>query len=187
MKKNIKKNNQGVSLIELVVAITLFSVLILSSTQIFQMVVDGQRSAVSAQNLQENMRYALEKMSKEIRTAVVSNQDCLGSAEYKVFNKITDADGNDRLYFKNKNGQCVIYYLDEARLNITVDGQAPVFITPAKIEVNSLKFYVVDDLIGAAHGVQPYATMMTDIKAKGPAAHEQPMKIQTTISLRYYE
>ena len=107
MTINIKKNKSGVSLIELMVATAIFSVLILLAAQIFKMVVDGQRSAISAQNVQENMRYALEKMSKEIRMAQISNTDCLGAATNKIFNT---ANSDSELYFKNKDGQCLTYY-----------------------------------------------------------------------------
>ena len=71
MSINFKKikNNLGVTLIELIVAVALFSVTILSAMQIFQMVVEGQRSAIAAQSVQESMRYAFEIMSKEIRMA----------------------------------------------------------------------------------------------------------------------
>lgn len=181
--KNIKKNNHGVSLIELIVSITLFSVLMLAATQIFKMVIDGQRNAISAQNTQESMRYALEKMSKEIRAAQISNTDCNGAAVYKIFN--TDAIGAE-LYFKNKSGECVTYYLENNRLKIMVGATAD-FITSAKIEVSNLKFYLTDDLIGADHSVQPYVTMVMDVKAVGPVIHEQKMKIQMTASSRYYE
>lgn len=181
------KAESGVSLIELIVSIALFSILILSATQIFKMVIDGQRSAISAQNVQENMRYAMEKMSKEIRMAQISNQGCGSAAINKVFNT---ADGERELYFKNKNGDCITYYLENNRLKIMVGIGAAAsadFITPAKIEVSNLKFYVVDDLIGAFHSVQPYVTMVMDVKAIGQAIHEQKMKIQMTVSSRYYE
>lgn len=192
MKINIKKNKRGVSLIELMVAIAIFSVLILSATQIFKMVADGQRSAISAQNTQENIRYAMEKISKEIRMARISNHDCESifspppAAIYKVYN--TSGSGS-KLYFKNKNSDCVAYYLENSRLKITV-GTAPAitnYITPAKIEVSNLKFFAVDDLIGAFHNVQPYVTIVMDVRAVGPAIHEQKMKIQLTVSSRYYE
>ena len=177
------KSGRGVSLIELMVALAIFSVLILLATQIFKMVVDGQRSAIAAQNVQENMRYALEKMGKEIRMAQVSNTDCLGAATNKIFNT---ANSDSQLYFKNKDGQCLTYYLENNRLKIAV-GAGANFITPAKIAVSSLKFYLVDDLIGATHNVQPYVTMVMNVKATGPALHEQKMKIQMTASSRYYE
>lgn len=169
---------------ELLVSISLFSVLMLASTQIFKMVVDGQRGAISAQNTQENMRYIMEKVSKEIRMAQPSDADCLPAAVNKVFNA---ANGSSELYFKNKDGDCVEYYLENNRLKITVGGVIDDFITPAKIEVSNLKFYIADDLISASHTVQPYVAIMMDVKATGPAAHEQKMKIQMTSSLRYYE
>ena len=181
------KSVKGVSLIELVVSVTLFSVLIISATQIFKMVIDGQRSAISAQNVQENMRYAMEKMSKEIRMAQISNQTCYSSATNKIFNT---ADGGQELYFKNKNDECIIYYLENNRLKImvgTLSGDVADFITPAKVEVSNLKFYVDDDLISAFHSKQPYVTMVMDVRAIGLAIHEQKMKIQMTVSSRYYE
>ena len=82
------------------------------------------------------------------------------------------------------------YYLENNRLKIIVGlgaGAIANFITPAKIEVSNLKFYLVDDLIGADHNVQPYVTMVMDVRAIGPSMHEQKMKIQMTVSSRYYE
>jgi len=184
---------KGTSLLELLVAMTLFALITLASTQIFKMVIDGQRNAISAQNVQENMRYAMEKMSKEIRMAVISNHDCENifsppaAAVYKVFNTTA---GNTQIYFKNKDNICLAYYLENNRLKIKsgLGGSAIVdFITPAKIEVSNLKFQVVDDLIGAFHSAQPYITMVMDVKAIGLATQEQKMKLQMTISSRYYE
>ena len=191
----IINNQKGTSLLELLVAITLFAVIMLSATQIFKMVIDGQRNALSAQNVQENMRYAMEKMSREIRMAQISKHSCDStfssgeSASYKVFNVFTDS-GNDKLYFKNQYGDCVAYYLENNRLKIRVSAGAATnegFITPSKIQVSNLKFNAVDDQIDAFHSIQPYVTMMMDIKAVGPGLHEQKMKLQITISSRYYE
>jgi len=182
------KNNRGVSLLELVVAITIFSFLILSSTQIFKMVVEGQRNAVSAQNVQENIRYAMEKISKEIRMAQISDTACEPTAVYKVFNTTT---GSSALHFKNQDGQCLTYYLEDNRLKLIVANGLEViadgFVTPAKIEISNLKFFVADDLIGAFHSRQPYVTMSLDIKAVGLAIHQQAMKMQMSVSSRYYE
>ncbi|MCG2695682.1 prepilin-type N-terminal cleavage/methylation domain-containing protein, partial [Candidatus Parcubacteria bacterium] len=71
MLNKIIKNNAGVTLLELTVAVAIFSFAVLSATQIFKMVLEGQRSAIAAQSTQESMRYALEVMSKEIRMAKV--------------------------------------------------------------------------------------------------------------------
>src|SRR3989338_7515952 len=55
------KNQKGTSLLELLVALSLFAMIILSATSIFKAVIDGQRNSISAQNVQESLRYALEK------------------------------------------------------------------------------------------------------------------------------
>ncbi|OIO52875.1 MAG: hypothetical protein AUJ11_00160 [Parcubacteria group bacterium CG1_02_44_65] len=182
------KNNRGVSLLELVVAISIFSFLMLSSVQIFKMVVDGQRNAVSAQNVQENIRYAMEKISKEIRMAQASDAACEPAAVYKVFNTTA---GSSALHFKNQDGQCLTYYLEDNRLKLIVANGLEViadgFVTPGALEVSNLKFYLDDDLIGAFHSKQPYVTMVMDVKAIGLAINEQKMKIQITVSSRYYE
>lgn len=189
MTGNKMKNESGASLIELLLAVAIFSVLILAATGIFRMVVQGQRSAIAAQNVQENIRYAMEKMSKEMRMAQISNDDCLAGAVYKVFN--TDKDDSE-LYFKNQYGNCVVYYLDGDRLkialgdgsgNLTADG----YVTPDKVKVSGLKFFIDDDEIGAFPGRQPYVTMKMVIKAGGQVMHRQEMKIQLTASSRYYE
>lgn len=186
------EDNKGVSLIELLLAVTLFAFLILAATSIFKMVVDGQRNAISAQNVQENMRYSMEKISKEIRMAQISNTDCLSAAVKKVFNVVTDVNFNDKLYFKNQYGACVVYYLDNnKRLKVTVANGLNViaddFVTPDKIQVSNLRFFAVDDAIGAFHSTQPYVTMAMDINAAGLAINQQTMKIQITVSSRYYE
>lgn len=187
MKLNFKKNKSGVSLIELVVAVTLFSILILSATSIFKMVIDGQRNAISAQNIQENMRYVLERISKEIRMAQVSNTTCEPTAIYKVFNT---TGAGQVLHFKNKDDKCVTYYLENNRLKTTVESGASLaddYITPSRISISNLKFYIEDDLISAFHSKQPYVTVVMDVKVNGLAVHEQRMKIQFTVSSRYYE
>jgi len=192
-RKFIKKfkAESGVSLLELLVSVALFAALMLSAIGIFKMVIDGQRSAISAQNVQENMRYAMEKMSKEIRMAQKSDTECVTAGVYKVFNTAT-VNGNGALYFKNKDGKCITYYLNAGgRLKITVSNGLTVladdFITPAKIQVSNLKFNITDDLIGAFESKQPYVTMKMDVKAIGQAINAQTMKIQTTVSSRYYE
>jgi len=57
------------SLIEVVVSVALFSAVILSATGIFKMVIDSQRGAMAAQNVQESLKFFLEVTGKEIRMA----------------------------------------------------------------------------------------------------------------------
>ena len=191
MLKNIRQNKKGVTLLEITVAVAIFSVVILSATEIFRMVIEGQRNAIASQNVQESMRYAFETMAKEIRTAIASNDDCESlfnppaGATNKVFNTTTNSEG-DILYFKNKDGDCVAYYLEDETLKVIRESNIA-STTPGKIKITNLDFKVTDDLIGAFHSLQPLVTMKMDIEAAGKEMHKQTMKMQTTISSRYYE
>ncbi len=180
MLNKIKQNNLGVTLIEMMVAVAIFSVVMLSATKIFQMVVESQRSAIAAQNLQESMKYALEVMAKEIRMAQKPNgNECGGNLAGKVYDTNI---AKDELNFKNFNDECVKYYLDNNRLKIDRDTDSG-YITPDEIEVSNLQFEAVDN-VGT---IQSRVTIKMDIGAVGKEMHKQIMKIQTTISSRYYE
>jgi len=191
MLKNIRQNKKGVTLLEIIVSVAIFSVVMLSATEIFRMVIEGQRNAIASQNVQESMRYAFETMAKEIRTAIASNNDCESlfnppaGATNKVFNTTTNSEG-DILYFKNKDGDCVAYYLEDETLKVIRESNIA-STTPGKIKITNLDFKVTDDLIGAFHSLQPLVTMKMDIEAAGKEMHKQTMKMQTTISSRYYE
>ncbi|MFA4941330.1 MAG: prepilin-type N-terminal cleavage/methylation domain-containing protein [Patescibacteria group bacterium] len=191
MLKNIVKNKNGVTLIEMVVAVTLFSVVILSSTEIFKMVIEGQRNAIASQNVQESMRYAFETMAKEIRMATLSNHDCEYlfsvpvTAQNKIYNITSNGEG-EVLYFKNKNDVCTAYYLENGAIMVARGGDTAL-TTPAKIRISNLNFEVIDDQIGTPANVQPMVTMRMDIEATGKEMHKETMKMQTTLSSRYYE
>ena len=101
MFRKIINNKEGLTLLELTVAVAIFSVMMLALTQIFNMVIRGQRNAIAAQNIQESMRYAMEVMSKEIRMAqkdVGGPGQCplVGNGDVYSIN----AQG-DKLYLKN--------------------------------------------------------------------------------------
>lgn len=169
-------------MLELTVAVAIFSVMTLSLGQIFKMVIEGQRNAIAAQNIQESMRYAMEVMSKEIRMAQKDTNipgQCprVGNGDVYTVNS-----QDDELYLKNYKGECVTYALNGTRLEIDRDGNSN-FITPDEIAISNLKFSIIDN-VGAD---QSMATIKMDIEAVGKIMHKQSITLQTTISSRYYE
>ena len=194
MLKDIKKNKKGFSLMEILVAIAIFSVIMLLVMQIFRMATEGQRNAIAAQNIQENIRFVLEIISKEIRTAKKAGAgDCpAGVSNGKVYKTNTGGIG-DELYLKNYNNACVTYRLNGTnndrleieRYFVGSPGLAESgFITPDEIKVSNLQFNIV---YGDVSVDQPMVVVSMDIKAVGKAIHEQSIKLQTAISSRYYE
>ena len=176
------QNSQGVTLLELMVAVLLFSVTILMATQIFTMVIDGQRDAISAQNMQESMRYTFERMAKEIRMAQKSS---LGSCAGSTINKIYEINpGGDQLTFLNRRGECITYRLSGGRIEIKRNAEDYQPITIGKIDIDSLEFVLTGSNLDDD---QLMLTMRIDAAAETRDQFKHEMQIQTSISSRHYE
>ena len=183
--KNRQSQSAGFSLIEVVVSVALFSVIILSTTQIFKMVIDSQRSALATQNVQESLKYFLEVIGKEIRMAQKDDGICVLVPDDKIFVVATNAYG-DALYFKNYYNQCVAYYLyndgDAQRFQIS-RGVDTDFISPAKIRIDTLNFVLAEEALTT----QPAVTLNLKAHALGQGEFKSEMDIQTTMTSRYYK
>lgn len=177
---------KGFTLLEIIVSMSIFALIVLMAISTFQSINEGQRSAIASQNTQESMRYAFEIMSKEMRTAQARNPKCGGTTNNKVFNVNSS---QDILYFLNKNNECTQYYIYENSLYIKRNsGGIGLPVTPDEVKVSNLKFSIIDDNIGAFHGIQPMVTMKMDVEmASTSAMHKNKINLQTTVSSRHYE
>lgn len=185
VKKGQLKRHLGFSLIEIIVSVTLFSVIILSATNIFKLVIDSQRSAMAAQNVQENIKYFLEVIAKEIRMAQKNLGVCPGIQSDDVFAVTNISSDVQALSFKNYYGQCVTYALaadgSSQRFLISRDAQSG-FISPAKISLDNLHF-----VVQSGTSTQSTVTINLRAHALGNAQFKSDMIIQTSIASRYYK
>lgn len=185
-------NKSGFTLMEMLVSVALYSVAILAATSIFQAVANGQRDAIASQNIQESTRYALEMMSKEIRTAKVNpNDSSCGTANNKIYNQ-TPGDLTS-IYFVNQDNECVTYTFDFSNKSIMVrrvvggTNYGPVPLTPSGISINDLKFIIIDNSVGV-NNIQAKVIVSIEVEYKtNKPEQKQTMRIQTTISSRHYE
>ena len=197
------KDNKGYSLVEIMLAVALFAFVMGIALDIFQSVNQSQKSVMAAQTIQENLRYVLEVMSKEIRQAVRSDSDCWLSATNRVYNQGTIGANNNVLFFKkiekgtNKD-ICVAYYVDNIsnririrRVDITGGANiivADSYITPENIKITNFIFTPIYDNplnVQPADKIQPRINLRIGAEmASGQLRH--PILIQTTISSRIY-
>jgi len=173
-------DKKGFTLLELIVAVGIFSIIVVSATSIFQQVIEGQRRAIATQNTQESVRYVLETISKEIRNAKInddSSPDCGGIDAGKIF-KLVSA---NELKFKNQYGNCVIYKLDSGAFKISRDnGTFFLPITPDNVQLSNLNFILKS-------GGQNAVTVAIKIENNTTNTRfKSPLELQTTISSRYY-
>lgn len=132
MQERNKKNNKqkGYSLIELLISIGLFSVVVSIMASMFMTSLRGQQKAFTAQNVSDNIRYALEIMSKEIRMGT-------------NFNLISATDLQFTSNMPNRNGTTVEFSLVGGKILFDDDiasGPTATPITSSNINVSALYF-----------------------------------------------
>jgi type II secretory pathway pseudopilin PulG len=181
MLKKIKKEQAGTTLLELIVAMSLFTILVLSVTQIFNLSLKVGRNVLASQGVQSEMRYLFEVVSKEIRMAKVDkNGVCITRDRLFVL-----PNGNQELKFLNKDGECVNYSLIDGNFSIKRDiGGA----SSGEIELNSDEI-VVENLEFRRFGYIPVEQPMILFKMTVYNKNDpgKKMRLQTTISSRDYE
>lgn len=180
------KHKKGFSLIEVLVSTALFVVIITAAMNIFKIVIQSQRSAIATQNVEESLKYFLEVTGKEVRMAKRNNNLCsyLGLSKMDIYNQGSNDYGNV-LNFRNYHDQCVSYSLKQMpdgskRFEIIKDGITGYYITPAKITVDELRFVV-------SPSSQSAVTMELVAHSLGQDINKSTMKIQTTLTSRYYK
>lgn len=180
MIRNRKKHSLAFSLIELLVAVAIFSLTIVIIAQITKFLVDAQRSTMANQNTQENMRYVFTVFSQELRNAERNQGFCREVNPNRVFKVSSDG---QILSFRNRQGECVDYYVvnDNGvfRLVISRNGVAD-YLTSRKVNIQSL-YFVVDE----SSAVEPLITFKITAQAYGSSYESATIQLQSTISARY--
>jgi len=183
-RSRFRRVSAGFTLVEVLVATTIFAVIMLSSTTIFKMALDGQKKSLMSQNVQESLRYFLEVISKEIRMAQRNNGVCGDFGSTSIYGTTTNSFG-EVLLFKNYHGQCVRYDLFGAtgyqRFRVWRDSDLG-FISPLKVYVSNLHFLVKEDA-----DKQAFVTLSFKAEAISPdGSRSEAINIQTSITSRYY-
>lgn len=188
---NIRRQIAAFTLVEILISVTIFAGIILTSTSLFKLSIEAQRTSIATQNVQESLKYFLEMVAKEIRMAKKNQAVCPGIASDQIFSRLTSANG-DVLIFKNYYDECVEYSVGLDGNNVprfkikrtnTEGEELADFISPAKIEIKALHFILNND----DPGNQPAVMINIKGNALGDQNFESELMLQTTITSRYYK
>lgn len=166
-KKNLQNFNtqSGFTLIELIVAIGIFAVVMTISMGAFLNISDIQKKSESLRNVSDNMSFAIELMTRDIREGKDYSCGASGCGEFNF----TDIKGNSVNYKLTDSG---------GRKYIARNGSE---ITSHDVNVNSLIFSIRRN--GASDG-QPFVTIyaggITDSKQKLKSS----LDLQASVSQR---
>jgi len=167
MKKVLNIKYRGFTLIELLVSITVFVLVFLAAIGIFTYSMKGKMRVNQLKEIEDNARYAMEMMSREIRMA-----KSIDSNEADTFDSEID--------FTNSDGDSITYAYDINKDCLTRNSSC---ITSDKVNVGNLIFYVNDfDLI---NNPQPRVTISMTIASTADTSVN--MGFQTSISPKIYK
>ncbi|MEK7599213.1 MAG: prepilin-type N-terminal cleavage/methylation domain-containing protein [Patescibacteria group bacterium] len=185
MAKNKNINNKaeqinlltGFTLIELIVALGVFSVAIFMSTSTFLNLQNAERKVQNEVNLQDNLRFGLEMMAKEIRTG--RDYHCGFSAGV---GPLDCPAGDSSLTFQTTQLQSVIYRQIDSRIQKSTDGGASFQpLTSGDVLIEDLAFIVS----GAASGDSLQPRILISIKASVQTkGTKKELSLQTLVSQR---
>ena len=182
---NVKIKKGGFTLIEMLAAVMIFSLIIGAISGVFISSFRSQKSALSSQRLLDQTSYALEYMSRALRMATKQTADipaCLSQSGLNYEN----IPGVSGLKFINhlEDDDCQEFFLENKQLKQKKNNLTEtVELTSSKLEITSLNFLLQGE--SQDDDLQPRVTIFLAVKGKGQKPEEQPeLKIQTTISQR---
>lgn len=177
--KNNRKLKKGFTLIEMLVATSVFSVTVLISLGSFLAVLSAQKKANAIANIQENIKFSVEMMLREIRTG--KNYYC-GYGDGTNTNDCPN--GGSVITFRNYLGQTVIYRLNGNQIEKSDDGGFNYLaVTFPEITITDFKFYVSGSN-PSPDITQPRVTMTVAGETGLTIKTKSKFNIQTTISQR---
>jgi prepilin-type N-terminal cleavage/methylation domain-containing protein len=208
MKYLISKKNRGFTLVELMVAVAVFSIVMVTAASALLNVIEANRKAQAIKTAINNINFALEAISKDMR--VGTEYECLD----EDFNKINpdgncgvsggvairyrsvqagDDTGNKKLYayyyFDNKttgpNSRSIMGCVEDNANDCSNYDANYSRLTSEEIAITSARFYVVGNTApGVSPKLQPRMVMTLTGKVNEGKKTETEFNLQTSVSQR---
>ena len=155
--------NKGFTLIEMIVAVGVFTVAITLSLASFLNISAIQKKAEAFRAVNNNLNFAMESMVREIKTG--SN-----------YSSIADSS----LTITNNSGIKITFFLENNQIKRQVEDDDPLALTAPEVKITNLKFII-------SSGPQPMVTILINgvIEEKGEI--KSHLNLQTTVSQRKLE
>ena len=193
MRKKVlykRLNMHGFTIVEMLVAIFVFTIVMVISTGAILSVLDANRKTQSVQLVVDNVDFAVESMTRTLRTG--SSYHCDISAG-TIINPRNCKNGADSIVFEeakkdpNNPNDNYVYRLNTTTKQIersTNSGSSFVPITASNVEITGLTFYVVD-AEDPTDQTQPRIIISVRGKAGGADVRSSSVfNLQTTVSQR---
>lgn len=161
MANSRSRKNKGFTLIEMIIALGIFSVVVTAAANLFVAGLKGQRKSLTLQYLQNDVRYTSELLSREIRMSRIeadSTEDVLHITAFKA-----------------SGAEDVVYSLSNEK--ILRNGES---LISNQVNISRFKFYIYKK-------TPTLVTVIINAEGIGTSLEQQTViNFQTTISTRDY-
>lgn len=192
-------HKKGFSLLELIVAIGVFAVVATIAVGALLGLSTAQKKAFYIQTNQDNIRFALETMARELRTGICYKQLPADNSNVCVgFAPPTPCTDSQCIQFVNSHGDVVVYKRSinqgECGINPPVAGLSVECIaknvngigfypvTAREVKIHQLKFTLSGQDSSGSDPVQSRVTIFMQADTPGASALNTQLEAQTTIS-----
>lgn len=179
-------NNQGFTLLELLVAVAIFSVVMTVASGVLSNILQSQERVLAEQLALNNTSYALEYMGRSLRMAKKdADGQCLDEYLENFNDKCNYAvSGDSSIRFLNHDKECVEYFLKGNQVkkkksdNETDSFGGAQAFTSNDLTISKLNFEIKGEC--QDDNLQPTVTIFMNVET----SEETDFKIQTTITQR---
>ncbi len=183
---------KGFTLIEMMVSVAIFAVVMTIALGALLAMSESDRKAQTIKSITNNLSFALDSMSRSIRTG-----DVYHCGDTIPLTTARDCSAVPDTYFTsyNADGKRVVYCLGSAEpplpsctssgtaILVSVAGAPLSPITSPEVKISALSFYVT----GADSAIQPKVTILISGFVTVSGTQTSPFNLQTSVTQRLYD
>jgi prepilin-type N-terminal cleavage/methylation domain-containing protein len=186
-----RKNIRGFTLVEVLVAVALFTIVVTTAVSALIVILNANRKAQNISTTVNNAFFTFEVMTRLLRTGL--NYHCGDAGAHTAPRDC--ATGDNEVYFTDDRGQFVHIWHDTSDdvgvVMIEVDSTPPMnggnfdpayALTASDFDVETLLFHVTGSTIGDTE--QPKTTVVLDGVTNPGTKESSALKLQSTVAQR---
>ena len=127
---------RGYTLLEMIVAVGVFSIIMLAATGAYLTLIGLDREARATTDVVTNLSFAVDSITRQVRTGTeyacdaIPNRNCVATP-------------GDSFSYLNEDGDTIVYSLEDGQIKQTNNSTGfSAELTDPRIEITSLNFYV---------------------------------------------
>lgn len=181
----LSKCNKGFSLIEIMVTISIFSVILVMSMGSIFTVLDANRKSQTLRAVMDNVNTSMEGMTRTIRFG--RNYHCDSSGDLNA--PANCSLGADNMTLRDYDGSQVTYLLSNNRIARRVNGGTTLFVTSPDVVITALTFRVfgANAYSNGADLLQPQVIIVVKGYSGIKPTSQSAFTLETTVSQRQFD